>query len=165
MNEVASNRWRWTSALHPTRWHVVGLPVLLAAVVRVVYWAFVIPEWMPTSDADQYLRIARALAGGDGDSLVYPQLVMRDSVQAAVVSGTLAIPNLFSDTALWPSRLLSLIISLGVVALTGLFVRRLAGDIAGMAAGVAVAIMPFLVGTTVTSEPGAPAVRRDPDHD
>ena len=45
-----------------------------AFIVRCLYWALVTPSWIPDSDADQYVRLARALVDGDGYSLVYPQL-------------------------------------------------------------------------------------------
>jgi 4-amino-4-deoxy-L-arabinose transferase-like glycosyltransferase len=132
-------------------------PLLLGLVFRVVYWVFVTPDWVPDSDADQYLRLARALAGGDGYALVFPQLEMhptafRPPLYPVILSLTQWISG---DDALWPARVLSILIGLGVIALTVEYARRLAGATAGLIAGCAVAVMPSLLAndTITLTEP------------
>lgn len=133
------------------------VPVIVGAVVRAAYWAVVTPDWIPNADADQYLRLARALADGDGYSLVFPQLEMHATAfRPPLYPALLSIPTwIFGDDVLWPSRLLSLLISLGVIALTVVFVRRMAGPLAGVVAGIAVAVTPNLVAndTVTLTEP------------
>ena len=104
-----------------TRW-VVGIPMVLAAATRAAYWRLVTPGWVPDSDADQYLRIATALARGQGYSLVYPQLerhatAYRPPLYPVLVALQMRVTG--TDT-LWGTRLLSLV--LGVVV--GLILRR-----------------------------------------
>lgn len=139
------------------RWLWLIAPVGLALVVRVLYWAFVTPDWVPDSDADQYLRLARAVANGDGYSLVFPQLEMHATAfRPPLYPALLAIPSaVFGQEALWPARALSLLLSLAVVALTVVFVKRLFGTRPAVLAGCAVALMPSLIAndTVTLTEP------------
>jgi 4-amino-4-deoxy-L-arabinose transferase-like glycosyltransferase len=127
--------------------------VLLALATRIAYWALVTPDWLPNSDADQYLRLGRAIANGDGYSLVFPQLEMHATAfRPPLYPLLLAVPSaVFGDEALWPVRLLSVILSLGVVALTVVYVRRIAGDLAAVVAGCAVAVMPSIIANDTVS--------------
>lgn len=128
-------------------------PVALALVVRVAYWALVTPSWIPNSDADQYVRLARAIADGDGFALVFPQLEMHATAfRPPLYPMLLSVPTaVFGDGVLWPTRLLSLIISLGVVALTAVFVRRICGKPGAVAAACAVGVMPSLIANDTVS--------------
>ena len=70
----------------------------------------------------------------------------RHRVPAAPVPGPArGADRVFGPDALWPGRLLSLLIGLLVVASTVVYVRRIAGDRAGFAAGLAVALLPSLI--------------------
>ena len=139
------------------RWSVVGVPVIVGAVVRVLYWVAVTPDWTPRSDADQYLSLARALGAGDGYSLVFPQLELHATAfRPPLYPLLLAVPQwVFGDGVLWPARLLSLGLSLGVITLTVVYTSRIAGRAAGCAAGIAVAVMPSLIAndTVTLTEP------------
>ncbi|MCB1272297.1 MAG: glycosyltransferase family 39 protein [Microthrixaceae bacterium] len=138
-------------------WYVIGGPVLLAAAVRILYWVTVTPNWRPDSDADQYLRLARNLVAGEGYALVFPELEMHATAfRPPLYPFVLAGPSwLFGPDAIWPARVTSLLLSLGVVALTVVFVRRIAGNLAAVVAGCAVALMPSLLAndTITLSEP------------
>lgn len=138
-------------------WYIIGGPVLLAAIVRVVYWIAVTPTWRPDSDADQYLRLARNLVAGEGFALVFPELEMHATAfRPPLYPFVLAGPSwLFGPDAIWPARVTSLLLSLGVVALTVVFVRRIAGNLAAVVSGCAVALMPSLLAndTITLSEP------------
>jgi 4-amino-4-deoxy-L-arabinose transferase-like glycosyltransferase len=136
---------------------VVGVPVIVGAAVRVLYWVAVTPDWTPRSDADQYLLLARALAAGDGYSLDFPQLELHATAfRPPLYPLLLAVPQwVFGDGVLWPARLLSLGLGLGVIALTVVYTSRIAGRAAGCAAGIAVAVMPSLIAndTVTLTEP------------
>ena len=110
------------------RWSVLG-PMALAAFARAGYWRFVTPDWVPDSDADQYLRIATALARGQGYSLIYPQLerhptAFRPPLYPALVALQMQVTG---TDSLWGVRLLSLVLGVVVVGLLALFARELAG--------------------------------------
>jgi hypothetical protein len=141
----------------PSSGRTIALVVGVAAIARGLYWVLATPKWVPDSDADQYLRLARAIAGGDGYSLVFPQLEMHATAfRPPLYPYVLAVPSLlFGDDVLWPSRLLSLLLGLGVVALTVVVARRFAGPIAGLVAGLCVALYPPLIAndTVTLTEP------------
>lgn len=141
--------WRIRGSLD---WIVTG-PVLLALATRLGYWLLITPDWLPNSDADQYLRLGRAIANGEGFSLVFPQLEMHATAfRPPLYPILLALPSaVFGDDALWPVRLLSVVLSLGVVALTVVYTRRIAGDLAAVVAGCAVAVMPSIIANDTVS--------------
>ena len=133
-----------SGAHHVPLWTV---PVLIAALTRGLYWAAVHPAWVPRSDAAQYVGLARSLAAGDGFTAAFPSGVAHATAfRPPLYPALLAVPTaVFGPDALWPGRLLSLLIGLAVVALTVVYVRRIAGDRAGFAAGLAVALLPSLI--------------------
>lgn len=129
----------------------------MGAVTRLLYWAVATPEWTPRSDADQYVQLARNLAAGDGYSLAFPQLQLHATAfRPPLYPLLLAVPTWATGgDELWPGRLLSLLLGLAVIALTVVFVHRLGGPFAALAAGLAVALYPPLIAndTVTLTEP------------
>jgi len=117
-----------------------------ALAVRVAYWALITPRWVPQADADQYVRLARSLADGRGFGLVFPGLAHHPTAFRPPLYPLLATPGaaLFGD-ALWPIRLLTVLIGSGCAVLAALVTMRIGGRRAGLAAGIAVACYPPLV--------------------
>lgn len=129
----------------------------VAALVRALYWALITPTWLPNSDAGQYLEIARNLSNGDGFSTVFPGLELHATAfRPPLYPALLAVPTwLFGDDVLWPARLLSLLLGVGVVALTFVLVRRISTLRAAVVASLAVACFPPLIAndTVTLTEP------------
>lgn len=128
-------------------------PVLVGLAVRIAHWVVVSPDWVPRSDARQYVEIARSIAAGDGFAARFPSGVPHPTAfRPPLYPALLALPmRVLGAGALWPGRLLAIIIGLGVIALTVTYARRIAGDRAGLVAGLAVAVVPSLVANdTVT---------------
>jgi hypothetical protein len=129
----------------------------LGLLVRIAYWVLLTPRWRPQSDASQYLDIARNVAAGDGFSTVFPQLELHATAfRPPLYPLLLALPTwVFGPDAVWPARLLSILLGMGVIALTVVFVNRIGGLLAAAAAGTAVALYPPLVAndTVALSEP------------
>ncbi|QXC59483.1 glycosyltransferase family 39 protein [Aquihabitans sp. G128] len=132
-----------------------------AAAVRVAYWVVVIPTWVPNADADQYVQLGRGLADGKGFSLVFPQMELHATAfRPPLYPALLAPTNLVFGNALWPARLLSVLLGSLVVVLAGVLAARIGGRTAGYAAAAAVALYPpLLANDTVTlTEPLALAL-------
>ena len=138
---------------------IVGIPVIVGAIARILYWILVTPNWVPNSDADQYLQIARNLAAGDGYSLVFPQLELHATAfRPPVYPILLAVPTwILGDEVLWPARLLSLLLGLGVIAAAVTLANRWGGAVAGLSTGLLVALYPPLIAndTVTLTEPVA----------
>ncbi len=132
-----------------------------AAIVRLAYWALITPHWRPDADADQYVRISRTVADGRGFSLVYPQMELHPTAFRPPLYPYLLTPlDLVFGDALWPARLLNLLIGSLVVVLAGVLAARIGGRVAGLVAAGAVALYPpLLANDTVTlTEPLALAL-------
>ncbi|UDY36395.1 glycosyltransferase family 39 protein [Dermatobacter hominis] len=142
------------AAPRPPLWAV---PVAVGAALRALHWALVNPDWVPRSDARQYVELARSLAAGDGLSSTFPGGVAHATAfRPPLYPALLAVPTrIAGPDALWPGRALSLVLGLVVIALTVTYARRIAGDRAGLVAGLAVAVAPALVAndTVTVSEP------------
>jgi 4-amino-4-deoxy-L-arabinose transferase-like glycosyltransferase len=124
----------------------------VALVVRLAYWAIALPDYVPIADADQYRRLGRSIASGNGFQLIYPQMAMHATAFRPPLYPALLAPGfaLFGDQSLWPARLLSVVLGSLVVVLIGVLTARLAGRIAGLvAAGVAAVYPPLLANDTV----------------
>lgn len=135
------------------RWPLWTVPVLVGAFVRLVHWAAVSPDWTPRSDARQYVSLARSLAGGDGFASTFPGGSLHPTAfRPPLYPALLSVPTrVFGPDALWPGRLLAVLLGLVVIGLAVTFARRIAGDRAGLVAGLAVAVVPSLVANdTVT---------------
>jgi hypothetical protein len=127
-------------------WLVAGV----AAAARLAYWALVTPSWKPDSDADQYVRLARALGHGDGFALQYPQLEVHATAFRPPLYPALLSVVSWTD-ALWPARLLSVALGTGVVVLAAVLGQRIGGARAGLCAGLVVALYPpLLANDTIT---------------
>ncbi len=128
-------------------WSTWAVPVTVGLVVRLAYWVVISPDWSPRSDARQYVDLARAIAAGDGFSARFPSDALHPTAfRPPLYPAILAVPTkVFGPDVLWPARLLAVAIGLGVIALTVTYARRIAGDRAGLVAGLAVAIVPSLV--------------------
>lgn len=128
----------------------------LAAVVRALYWAIVTPHWVPRSDASQYWGLAYALADGKGFAMVFPQLELHATAFRPPLYPALLAPGAFVfGEAMWPVRLLNLLIGSGVAVLAGVLAARIGGRRAGLATGLIVACYPPLVAndTVALTEP------------
>jgi 4-amino-4-deoxy-L-arabinose transferase-like glycosyltransferase len=140
-----ARRWRPRLA----RW----VPVFaLAAAVRAAYWSMFTPHWVPDADADQYVQLSRSLAHGHGFALVFPQLERHATAFRPPLYPLLLTPGtlVFGD-ALWPARLLNLLIGSAVVVLAGVLAARVAGRAAGLLAAVVVALYPPLIANDTVS--------------
>jgi hypothetical protein len=141
----------------PATWrrrNIIGISVVVGAITRILYWVLVTPDWVPSSDADQYVQIARNLAAGDGFSLVFPQLELHATAfRPPVYPLLLAVPTwIFGDDVLWPARVLSLLLGLGVIAAATTLAHRWSGPVAGLSTGLLVALYLYSAGTLVTAE-------------
>ncbi len=128
----------------------------VAAVARGLYWALVTPHWQPRSDAVQYWGLGYALSNGDGFSMVFPQLEMHATAFRPPLYPVLLVPGSFLfDQALWPHRLLNLLIGSAVAVLAGVLAARIGGRRAGVVAGLVVALYPPLIAndTVTLTEP------------
>lgn len=136
-----------SGATHARRLSTWIVPMALGLAVRVLHWTVVSPDWTPRSDARQYVELARAIAAGDGFAARFPSASLHPTAFRPPLYPTLlAVPTrLFGPDVLWPGRLLAILIGLGVIALTVTYARRIAGDRAGLVAGLAVAVVPSLV--------------------
>lgn len=137
--------WRW-------------LPVFVGAfLVRIAYWVLVLPNYVPIADADQYRRLGRSIAAGQGFQLVYPQWLLHGTAFRPPLYPALLAPGfaLFGSSSLWPARLLSVVLGSLVVVLAGMIASRIAGRIAGLATAGVVAVYPPLLAndTVVLTEP------------
>lgn len=123
-----------------------------AALVRAAFWWWVTPGWTPRSDAFQYLELSRALADGHGFQLVFPQLELHPTAFRPPLYPVLLTPGswLFGD-ALWPARLLSLILGSLVAVLAGVLAARIAGRRSGVCAAAIVALYPPLLANDTVS--------------
>ena len=128
----------------------------VAAGARGLYWALVTPHWRPASDAVQYWGLGYALSNGDGFSMVFPQLEMHPTAfRPPLYPALLAPGSVLFDDALWPHRLLNLVIGSAVAVLAGVLAARIGGRRAGIAAGLVVALYPPLIAndTVTLTEP------------
>jgi len=132
-------------------WSILGLILLVAAGVRVAYVLGVADGFNRTLfyDAAFYELEARTVAQGRG--FVDPFNLLPGRSQELVPAADhppLTVIVLAPVAALWdsqlPMRWASALAGLGVVALTALLARRVAGDTAGLVAGGIAAIYPFL---------------------
>ena len=124
----------------------------VAVAARIAYWVGVTRTWRPMSDADQYLRIARSLAGGDGFGLAYPQLVHHPTAFRPPLYPLILTPGawLFGD-AVWPARVVTLLVGSVVAVLAAVLATRIAGRRSGIVAGLLVAVYPpLLANDTIT---------------
>ena len=126
-----------------------------ALIARCLYWVLVTPAWTPDSDADQYVRLARSVVGGDGYSLVFPQLVEHATAFRPPLYPLTLVPAAALTAGLWPARLTNVLLGTAVVVLVFVIARRIVGRAAGLAAGLVAAVYPpLLANDTVTlSEP------------
>lgn len=132
-----------------------------AAAVRLAYWLLITPHWVPDADADQYVQLSRSLAAGRGFGLIFPQMFHHPTAFRPPLYPFLLTPSswLFGH-ALWPGRLLSLVLGSLVVVLVGVVGAKVAGRTAGYVAAAVVALYPpLLANDTVTlTEPLALAL-------
>lgn len=128
----------------------------LAVAVRALYWLTVTPDWVPDADADQYVRLAHALADGQGFASQFPQFEVHATAFRPPLLPFLLTPGalVFGD-ALWPARVLMMVIGSLAAVLAGVLAARIAGRWAGYAAGGLVAIYPPLIAndTITLTEP------------
>ncbi|MFM7616433.1 MAG: ArnT family glycosyltransferase [Actinomycetes bacterium] len=132
-------------------WSILGLILVLAAGVRAAYVLGVADGFNRTRfyDAAFYELEARTVAQGKG--FVDPFNLLPGRSQELVPAADhppLTVLVLAPVAAVWdsqlPMRWASALAGLGVVALTALLARRVAGDGAGLVAGGIAAVYPFL---------------------
>lgn len=123
-----------------------------ALVVRLLYWMLVLPDWVPRSDADQYVQLARNLADGSGFALQYPQLEVHPTAFRPPLYPAILAPGAWLfGAALWPYRLFQATLGSAVVVLAGMLTARIGGRRAGRwAAGIVAVYPPLLANDTVT---------------
>lgn len=123
------------------------VPVLIGTAIRLLHWAVITPDWAPRSDARQYVELARSLAAGRGFAAAFPGEVLHPTAfRPPLYPFLLSLPmRVTGPDALWPGRLLAIVIGAALIALTVAYTRRIAGDRAGMVAGLVVAVAPSLV--------------------
>lgn len=129
-------------------WVVFGGAVL----ARLLYWAVVAPEWVPLADADQYVRLARSLASGEGYALQFPQLEVHATAFRPPLLPTILTPGAWlAGDALWPLRLTMVAVSSGAVVVVGQYAARIGGRTAGWVTAVAAMLYPpLLANDTIT---------------
>ncbi len=122
-------------------WRRYAILLGVALVVRLVYWLVLTPDYVPDSDADQYLRLARNLADGEGFALVFPQLELHPTAfRPPLYPALLGTVFLAVGDSIVAGRLLNLVLGLGVVVLTDRLGARLGGPVAGFTAAAPVAL-------------------------
>ncbi len=127
-----------------------------AVAVRLLYWALMTPHWRPMSDSAQYVGLAHSLADGHGYGSTFPQLWHHPTAFRPPLYPLLLTPMVWlSGNALWPLRLLSVVIGAAVAVLASRLAWRIGGVSAGVVAGILVAVYPPLVAndTVTLSEP------------
>jgi 4-amino-4-deoxy-L-arabinose transferase-like glycosyltransferase len=126
-----------------------------AFVARIAYWVLVTPHWVPNSDADQYISLARSVAAGDGYSLVFPQLQLHATAFRPPLYPLTLVPAALVTHGLWAARLTNVLLGTAVVVLVFVVATRIAGRTAGLAAAAIASVYPpLLANDTVTlSEP------------
>lgn len=134
------------------------LPVFVGAVAaRVAYWVIVLPRYVPIADSDQYRRLGRSIAAGDGFQLIYPHAYLHATAFRPPLYPAVLAPGfaLFGSGALWPARLVSVLLGSLVAVLAGMLAARVAGRTAGLVTGGVVALYPPLVAndTVLLTEP------------
>ncbi len=137
-------------------WWQLLLVVVTAAAARVLYWVLAVPTYFPISDADQYWQLGRNVADGTGFQLVFPAnelhaTAFRPPLYPYLLGGALKVFGVELDTG----RRLSVILGVITAGLTYLLVRRIAGAIAALVAGMVVALYPPLLAndTFMLTEP------------
>ena len=124
---------------------------VVAFVARISYWALVTPNWVPQSDADQYVLLARAMKAGHGFALVYPQLALHATAFRPPLYPVLLLPAVTATNGLWAARLTSVLIGTAVAVAAALVARRVAGPSTAWFVGVTVSLYPpLLANDTVT---------------
>lgn len=140
------------------RWALVAA---VSVVARLAYWRFVTPDWVPRSDAQQYVSLARALADGRGFSDTWPSIIQHPTAYRPPLYPAVLAPGtwLFGD-AIWPLRLVNVGLGTVVAVLAGVLAASIGGRRAGFVTGLAVALYPpLLANDTITlTEPLALAL-------
>lgn len=129
---------------------------LVALAARLLYWAFVTPDWVPRSDAHQYLEIAGNIAGGEGYASRFPQFEVHASAFRPPLYPALLAPLEWAfGAALWPERLLNALLGAAVAVLAGILAARVGGRRAGVVTALAAGVYPPLLANDVVtlSEP------------
>lgn len=138
-----------------TRDRVVML-VVVAAVVRLLWWLVLTPHYVPDADDAQYLELARNLADGKGFALQYPGLEVHDTAfRPPAYPALLALVGWIFGPAIVVGRLLNVALGVAVVLLGAQYGRRAFGPRVGLLVGLLLAVYPPLVANDVVllSEP------------
>jgi 4-amino-4-deoxy-L-arabinose transferase-like glycosyltransferase len=151
LTEAAGPAW-----LPSSRRARVGLLVAAGALVRLAWWLFVTPDYVPISDANHFFGLAGFLADGEGFSLVFPQAELhatafRPPLYPGLLGGVFAV----FGTSIVAGRVVNLLIGLVLIVLVERLGTRLGGPAAGFVAAGLVAISPQLVANDLAllSEP------------
>jgi 4-amino-4-deoxy-L-arabinose transferase-like glycosyltransferase len=132
------------------RWRSLVVVVAVGAVARVLYAFLVIPDYVPDSDASQYMDLARNINAGRGFSMTFPWLDIHPTAfRPPGYPYLLAIVTRGFGDSVAAGQALNLVLGLLVIALTWFVARRLAGPKAALAAGLAVALYPPLIANDV----------------
>jgi hypothetical protein len=127
------------------------LLVLLAVLVRGLYWRFAIPHYRPESDASHYAELASNVAHGKGLALHFPQLDTHASAfRPPVYPLVLGAWWWAFGSTVGAGQVLSLLAGIATVLLTERLSRRLAGPLAGIVSAIAVSVyLPLVVNDVV----------------
>ncbi len=86
--------------------------------VRAAYWAFVTPNYVPVSDANQYFELASNLASGRGYSMHFPQLTLHATAfRPPLYPAVLGIVYWLFGPSIVAGRVLNVAIGLAVILL------------------------------------------------
>ena len=147
-------RLRRTDVVTHWRWLLLGA-VLLATIARLLSYSVVVTEdyivRSPHSDYGQYADIARNLVAGNGFVLYNQPNIRRAPGFPVFVAGIYAVFGESTRAVIVANSLLTI----GIVLLTGMLGRRIAGERVGLVAACLVAINPVQVkyGLAPLSEP------------
>jgi 4-amino-4-deoxy-L-arabinose transferase-like glycosyltransferase len=124
--------------------------IAFAAVVRVLYWVLVTPNYVPLSDAQQYYQIAQNVAQGRGFAMTFPAIAVhatafRPPLYPAVLGSFFYV----FGTNIVVGRVVNLLIGLIVVGLTYKVGTLIGGARVGLIAAFIVAIYPPIIANDV----------------
>lgn len=118
----------------------------LAALARIAVWVLLTREWVPVSDADQYVLLARSIADGHGFSLQFPQVELHPTAFRPPLFPLLLSPFAFvGGDALWPLRLATVLIGAANAPVSFVLVSKFGSRPTALIAALAVALYPPLL--------------------
>jgi 4-amino-4-deoxy-L-arabinose transferase-like glycosyltransferase len=131
------------------RRHRWVLPLVVGLIARIAYWIATRAE-IPDSDALQYLEIARNIGSGHGFAMEFPWLSAHPTAFRPPLYPLLIAPTtLGGSLAVWPARLISLLLGLLAIHLAQRYVEAIGGRRAALLAAFGIALYPPLIANDV----------------